>query len=37
MDIKALSASQLSGLGENVLYLLDKSVLQLIRDRQGSP
>ena len=28
-DIKALGASQLSGLGQIMLYLLDKSVLQL--------
>ena len=35
-DIKALSASQLLGLGQTVLYLSDKSVLQLIRDHQRS-
>ena len=29
MDIKALSVSQLSGLGQTVLQLLGKSVLQL--------
>ena len=29
MDIKALSASQLSGLRQTMLKLLDKSVLQL--------
>ena len=29
MDIKALSASQLSGFGQTVLQLLGKSVLQL--------
>ena len=29
MDIKALSASQLSGLGQTMLQLLGKSVLQL--------
>ena len=28
-DIKALNVSQLSGLGQTALYLLDKSVLQL--------
>ena len=28
-DIKALGASQLSDLGQTVLWLLDKSVLQL--------
>ena len=28
-DIKALKVSQLSGLGQTALYLLDKSVLQL--------
>ena len=29
MDIKALGASQLSGLGQTVLWLLSKSVLQI--------
>ena len=29
MDIKALGVPQLSGLGQTVLWLLDKSVLQL--------
>ena len=29
MDIKALGVSQLSGLGQTMLQILDKSVLQL--------